>query len=259
VELLLKTMLWVDAFILILTIFFSYFLTKKILSPVEKFSIEQKKFVSNITHDLRTPLTVMKVGTEIFINGEYTSSEYKEFIHEQLEEINHLIKISEDLLFLLKSQEKIKRFKKINLSILLAREVKKMGIFSEQKKIKISSSIEKDIEFFGEETEIKRMVLNLLKNATDYNNTDGNIFVNLFTEKDKINLEISDDGIGISEKDQKYIFDRFYKADSSRGIKKNNSGLGLSIVKEIVLNHKGTIKLESELKKGTKIKILFSR
>jgi signal transduction histidine kinase len=138
----------------------------------------------------------------------------------------------------------------INLSELVDVIVDQQSEFAQEKGISIKEECEPDIFIFAEETLIMRMLINLIENAIQYGKENGNVKVYL-RKKDCIELKIEDDGIGIAEKNLSKIWERFYQVDPSRNNLRNNTGLGLAMVKWIVEAHKGKISVQSELGKGT--------
>ena len=119
----------------------------------------------------------------------------------------------------------------------------------------LSTSIEKNIEVFMDLDKFKQIVSNLLSNSLRYLNENGRVNVQLRKDKKNIFMTVKDNGIGIKEDDLKHIFDRFYRADTSRNKFTGGTGLGLAIVKSIVEAHNGTIVIESKFGKGTEVKI----
>lgn len=257
-EFLLETMFLINFIISIFVIVFSYWFSKKTLLPIEVSNQKQRKFISDVSHELRTPLSVMKAGSEVFVMRKHNQKEYEMFISNQLREINYLIEMSNNLLFLLKiNQNSNKNTIKFDLSLMLETESKNIIPYASTKNISIKIEITKNIWFRGDKIEIKRVILNLLKNAIDYNKKHGSVSLSLFKKNKKIFLKISDTGIGIKKENQNLIFSRFYKVDSSRNSSEDGSGLGLSMVKDIVKKYNGNIKVESSLNKGTTFIIIF--
>ncbi len=248
----------VDGLVIVLIIIFSYYLSGKTLKPIEISYKRQKKFVADTAHELRTPLAVMKTGTEATLSGNNGKEEYKKLAQDSLEEINFLSSVVDDLLFLAHSDsfKKIK-FSKFNFSKLIYRQIELMKSYAIKKNITLYKNIHGEFQIDGNKDYLKRLLANLIKNAIDYNKPYGKVIVSLQNKKQQIELKITDTGIGISKDDLEYIFDRFYKVDSARVKQSSGAGLGLSIVKEIVDLHNGKIDIKSELNKGTEIYIFF--
>ena len=147
---------------------------------------------------------------------------------------------------------------KINLSSISSSQIKSIQTYAYDKVVSLNEDIKKALYIIGNADQINRLVANLLKNAIDYNRKNGEVLLSLKKYKHNIILTIKDTGIGIALNDQKRIFERFYKVDKARSIYEGGSGLGLSIVKDIVDFHKGTIKIRSEPGKGTEVIVSFN-
>ena len=117
--------------------------------------------------------------------------------------------------------------------------------------------IEKDCIIKANQEMIQEVIYNLCDNAIRYNKPEGNVWVSVFREKDNIILQVRDNGIGIPEKEQQHIFERFYRVDKARSKKTGGTGLGLAIVKHIAEQHNAEIQIDSTLGEGTAISIIF--
>lgn len=247
-----------DLIIIFLTLILAYVLAKKTLTPLEESHKKQARFVADAAHELRTPLAVMQAGGEVVLRSDRSVDEYKKFISESLDEVKRLTTLSNNLLFLARNDKK-----KVNLIIknsftdICRKQVETMRSYASKKNIIITESISDNIFVLGDGGDLIRMIVNLLKNAVDYSHKDGEIEVSLKKQNNKAVLVIKDFGVGIKESDLGRIFERFYKADDSRTLNSTSTGLGLSIVLEIVKEHKGTIKAESILGKETTFTVVL--
>ncbi len=251
----LQTILFtVDGLVIILIIIFSYYLSGKTLKPIEISYKRQKKFVADTAHELRTPLAVMKTGAEATLSGNGNKDEYKKLTQDSLEEINILSSMVDDLLFLAHSDDLKKvEFSKFDLGKLAHKQIELMNPYAGKKNVTLRDNIQGEFQIDGNKIYLKRLLVNLIKNAIDYNKPQGEVVVSLQKKKQQIELKIADTGIGISKNDLEHIFDRFYKADQARVRQSSGAGLGLSIIQEIVALHNGKIDIKSELDKGTEI------
>ncbi|MEN9647321.1 MAG: hypothetical protein RLY57_125 [Candidatus Parcubacteria bacterium] len=248
-----------DLLLLILTIIVSYFLSKKTLAPLEASYYRQKRFVADVAHELRTPLAVMKAGSEVLLQKERGPEAYKIYIKDVLGEIQRLITLSNELLFLVQQGRVTpSHFQKVSLSEICKKQCDLIGAYAQTKNVSIISHVQDGVEIEGNSESITRMLLNLLKNAIDYNVQNGKVEVTLDSDHTKVKLIIKDTGIGIDARDIPHIFDRFYKADVARTQRESTgSGLGLAIVHEIVTEHKGTITVSSSPNEGTTFELSF--
>lgn len=247
-----------DAIILILTLIVAYISSKRTLAPLEESYKRQTRFVADAAHELRTPLAVIKAGSEVILRNSRTTDEYEKFIKESLEEVERLTKLSNDLLFLAhNNNKKVNLTSKVSLSLICKKQIETMRVYASTKNITIKDFVEDDLVILGNREDLVRLVINLLKNAIDYNKKEGEVKVTLRKRNDKIALSIEDNGIGIKKEDLAQIFERFYKADNSRTQNSSSTGLGLSIVKEISDEHKGIIEVYSNIDKGTTFIVIF--
>jgi len=160
-----------------------------------------------------------------------------------------------DLLFLTREDNLHSlEYIKTELRALVHKQIDLMVPYAKARQVTLEKNIIKESIFVkGNAGYLKRLVVNLIKNAIDYNYVKGKVLVSLQHEKKEAILKVVDTGMGISQEDIKHIFDRFYKIDQA-GVEQNSgAGLGLSIVKEIVIAHKGKIKVNSEINQGAEI------
>jgi signal transduction histidine kinase len=242
-----------DALLLFIAVLISYLLSKKTLEPLEVAYQKQKRFVADAAHELRTPLAVMKAGGEVIIQRERSVLEYQHFLAEFSEEVERLIKLSNDLLYLANSEGGIKSaLTPISFSDITQKQSESILLYAKLKQVVVHLEIAEGISILGQKDDVTRLVLNLLKNAVDYNKVGGTITVTLAKKGNQALLQVKDTGIGIAAKNIAPIFDRFYKADSSRTQSASvGTGLGLSIVNDIVTRHSGTIRVSSVLGQGS--------
>ncbi len=258
-ENLLDVLVLSDFVLLFLTVVVSYLLARKTLAPLALAYQKQQRFVADAAHELRTPLAVMKAGNEVLLRHERTVPQYKKFINESLEEVNRLIALSNDLLFLVQNKATNKNVcTQFSLSEVCFKQLERIEPYAVIAGISIHSNIGEGILLQGREEDISRVIQNLLKNAVDYNKPQGSVTLTLVQKKQEAILTLRDTGIGIEQKDIPYIFERFYKADSSR-VQKNTtgSGLGLSIAEEIVTLYGGAIQIQSTVGEGTTFELRF--
>jgi len=256
---LLNILLISDAIIIIFALIMAYNSSKKTLSPLEVAYKKQTRFVADAAHELRTPLAVIKAGSEVILRKNRTEDEYIKFIEESKEEINRLTNLSNDLLFLAQNNKKKEiLFSEFSFSEICKKQINTMRAYADSKKIKINELIDDDLMIKGNKDNLIRLIINLIKNAIDYNKENGEITISLKKINNKIILSVTDTGIGIKKEDQSLIFNRFYKADNSRTQNSSGTGLGLAIIKEIIEEHDGAIKVDSIYNEGTTFTITLN-
>ena len=230
----------------------------EMLDTVEEVFIHEKQFSSDVSHELRTPITVILAQSDYALQYSDTLEETKE----SLEVINRHAKRMTNLINQIMELSKLERQKeiekeKINLSNIVLQLLEDYKPLLESKNLNLVYNVEKDLRIQGNKIMLERVFLNILMNAVKFTKT--NIEVSLTREDKTAVLKIRDDGIGISEENKKFIWERFFQVNDSRNKEENKgSGLGLSMVKKIVDLHSATIDLESELEQGTCFTIKFN-
>ena len=230
----------------------------EMLDTVEEVFIHEKQFSSDVSHELRTPITVILAQSDYALQYSDTFEEAKE----SLEVINRHAKRMTNLINQIMELSKLERQKeiekeKINLSNIVLQLLEDYKPLLESKNLNLVYNVEKDLRIQGNKIMLERVFLNILMNAVKFTKT--NIEVSLTREGKTAVLKIRDDGIGISEENKKFIWERFFQVNDSRNKEENKgSGLGLSMVKKIVDLHSATIDLESEIEQGTCFTIKFN-
>jgi heavy metal sensor kinase len=242
----------------------------EMISRLDQSFRQIKQFSSDVSHELKTPLTILKGEIEVLLRKERTSQEYQQTLKSNLEEINRMSQIVEDLLLLSKADIGEVRLDKedINLTEILNEVVVQMERLVRSKGLSLSVSNHlQDIHILGDALRIRELFINLIENGIKYTEQGGSIHITLQKENgpsmgshsgwgegekgEFAKITISDTGIGIAKNDQERIFSRFFRVDKARSREEGGSGLGLSICKWIVEAHQGEIIVESELGKGS--------
>ncbi len=211
----------------------------------------RKRLTSDIAHELRTPLATLQSHIEAFIDGVWEPSPDK--LSGCYDEVIRLTKLIHNLsdLSSIESDEIVLNKQDVNLSDLLSDVVDNFEPLGFGNDIAIVKDIKPNIHFQGDIDRLNQIFVNLMSNAYKYTNKGGEITAKLYSDDNKIIIVIQDTGIGIAQEDIPYIFERFYRGDTSRSRKTGGTGIGLTITKALVDAHDGTISVESELGKGT--------
>lgn len=217
-----------------------------------------KQFTQDVSHELKTPLTILKGEVEVGLLKDRSKEEYQRILKSNLEEINRMSQIIEDLLLLSKvdSGEIKLQKQEVNLNKIIYEVVSQMEILAKDKGLRIEIlNHQEDVILFGDSLKLRELFLNLISNSIKYTEEGGLIRITIKREAQNglryAKIIVSDTGIGISKEDQPRIFDRFYRVDKARSREQGGSGLGLSICKWIVEAHNGEITVESDLGKGS--------
>ncbi len=258
-ENLIETLLIIDVLLVVAGAGIGYLLARGALRPIRISYERQKRFVSDAAHELRTPLSVMKAATESSLERERTGSEYVRALKDILDEANMLTAMTDDLLLFSRVERMPTLHKEdVNLSGVVNTEIRRAGPYAEKRRISLHGAVDEEIHVLGDVHLLKRVLMNLLKNAIDYNKENGDVTINLSHTRTEVCLSVADTGIGIAPSDIHRIFDPFFKANTSRkAVYGHVSGLGLSIVKQSIEAHGGSIQVESEVGKGTIVRVFL--
>ncbi len=236
-----------------------YFLSGKTLTPIKEMVDDQKRFVSDASHELRTPITALKTSTEVNLRDKnLTLSGAKEILKSQLNAINDLEMLSDKLILMTRVKSTTpNNYSEIYLKKIATQAVEMVSPLAKSKKIKINIEIGNE-KIFGDDQELTRLIVIFLDNSIKYSPERSLIEITGKKSRNEVRLEIHDQGRGIERRDLPHIFERFYRADKSRSLS-NGHGLGLSIAKQIVDKYGGYIKVKSEVGKGTTFMISIPR
>ncbi len=240
----------VSLFIYLIVLLIGYKFIDNVAANIEESFSRLKIFNSNVSHELKTPLTIMKGEIEVALMNDECD---KELLLSLLNEINYINEITDKLLFLTKKGSLSKQnFQEIDIEDIILELFEKY-----RKKILINLNIEEDKEYYikGDKTLLMIAISNLIENSIKYG--ANKLDISMKKEKNKIILKIKDNGIGIPKEKLPFIFDEFYRVDESRNKKVKGFGLGLSIVRSIITLHNGKIKLNSDEQNGVEAVIEF--
>ena len=226
---------------------------------MQKQELLRKRLTSDMAHELRTPLTNLKSHIEALLDKVWKPTE--EVLTSFYEEIQRLIKLVEGLNDIAKLEQTnlILNKSKFNLSLQLEKIITAFQPLYNNSDLKICSKLIPNVEVLMDKDKLKQVMYNLLSNSLKYSKPNGEVLLTLKSENHSIIIEIKDNGIGISEKDLPFIFERFYRSDESRDKNTGGSGIGLTIVKAIIEAHKGTINVSSTLGKGSTFVLSFPK
>lgn len=245
--------------LIILVIIASGYLAKKAMLPVYKSYQQIQQFSSDVAHELRTPLAAIKATIDsVMLTENLTIKDYQETLITINRQNQRIINLVNDLLTLsrldaINENKHIIEKTDVNLLDLIHDLMEELAFLAVENNIKLQQNIQSKevIIIKGNEAQIYRLLTNLVVNAIQNTPENGLVTISLSVNKKEVVIKIIDTGIGISEEDKSFIFNRFYRGDKSRSHHQGNSGLGLAIVNSIVLFHNGRIELKSKINHGS--------
>jgi signal transduction histidine kinase len=218
----------------------------------------QRQFTDDASHELRSPLAVIEAEATLALRRQRPAEEYRDALSTISEEAITMNLLIDQLLTLARGDAGAEAidYQQIDLSKLIVETIGVMQPLAEEKRLKLSvksSPVQGNLGMLvtGDETQLKRVLTNLIENAIRHTESDGEISVLVERHDSLIEWRISDTGCGISEEHLPHVFERFYRADKARSRQNGGSGLGLAICRLIVEAHHGVISVESELGEGT--------
>ena len=226
----------------------------KMLGRMKVLDDSRQEFVSNVSHELKTPLTSMKVLADSLLMQENVPVElYQEFMTDITEEIERENKIINDLLSLVKMDKKASdlNVKAENINELVERILKRLRPIAAEQNVEVIFESFRPITAEVDEVKFTLAITNLVENAIKYNREEGSVQVSLNADHKYFYVKVSDTGIGIPQEDLDHIFERFYRVDKSHSREIGGTGLGLAIARNAVIMHRGAVKVHSEEGVGT--------
>lgn len=224
------------------------------ITNLKKLEQIRTEFVSNVTHELKTPLTSIRGFIETLRSGAINDKEVAEKFLEIIDiEAERLYMLINDILQLseIETKQKDSNIASHNLKSVIDETLSIMQGTAEKKNISLSCEVDINVNIFANRDRIKQMLINLVDNGIKYNHENGQVHVRAFKNEGKITISVKDTGIGMSNEHLPRLFERFYRVDKGRSRDMGGTGLGLSIVKHIVNLYSGDIKVSSELGVGT--------
>ncbi|MCM1467423.1 MAG: cell wall metabolism sensor histidine kinase WalK [Alistipes sp.] len=230
----------------------------KLFGRMTRLDESRQEFVSNVSHELKTPLTSMKILADSLNDQKDAPVElYKEFMEDITAEIDRENKIINDLLTLVRlgKNKAALNISTVHVNGLVESVLKRLSPIASKENVEIVYESFRDVSADIDAVKISLAITNLVENAIKYNKKDGWIKVSLNADYKYFYLQVEDSGIGIPKEAQDRVFERFYRVDKTRSRETGGTGLGLSITWDAVVMHNGSVKLESEEGKGSKFLI----
>ena len=226
----------------------------KMLGRLKMLDESREEFVSNVSHELKTPMTSMKVLADSLLEMKEAPVEmYQEFMQDIAKEIDRENQIITDLLSLVKMDKNAQNLniRTVNINELLEQTLKRLRPIADKKNVEMVMESFRPVSAEIDEMKFTLAISNLVENAIKYNHDNGWVHVSLNADHKYFYIKVEDSGIGIPEKDQPHIFERFYRVDKSHSREIGGTGLGLAIARNAVIVHRGAIKVYSTEGEGT--------
>ncbi len=226
------------------------------ITQIKRYERSKKEFVANVSHELKTPIAVIKSILETLLEEE-RNQDKKKLLERALKRTEEMKNLVEDLLIIAKlesGEEKLhKRELLLRENVDVVFDV--LRDIAKGRNVRLINSVDEHLKVYADEDKLILLLLNLVDNAIKYNREEGSVEVRAYTQDNYAVIEVKDTGIGIPKEHIPFIFERFYMVERSRSKEMGGTGLGLSIVKHIALSHGGKVEVESVKGLGSTFKV----
>ncbi|MFN4319154.1 MAG: ATP-binding protein [Aquificaceae bacterium] len=226
------------------------------ITELKRYERSKKEFVANVSHELKTPIAVLKSLLETLYEEEEREDK-RAFLEKALKRVEDMRRLVEDLLIITKlesGEERIKR-ESIRLRLLIEEVFDLLEAQAQEREVSLNNLVEENFEIRGDWDKLFLLFKNLIDNAIIYNRKGGKVEVRAYVKDNYSVVEVMDTGMGIPREHIPFVFERFYRVDPSRSKEMGGTGLGLSIVKHIALSHGGKVEVESKEGKGSTFRV----
>lgn len=219
----------------------------------------QRQFVSDASHELKTPLASIKLLSDSILQNEMDAETMREFVADIGNEADRLTRLAQKLLAISRAESVSQEHEVVDLGQVLGKVFKMLVSLADTKKIRLTCNMEKDCTVMTVEDDMYQIIFNLVENGIKYNTEGGLVHVTLTKEEEDVVITVEDTGIGIPEEEAPHIFERFYRVDKARSRQAGGSGLGLSIVHDLVVRNYGEISVARREEGGSCFTVRFPR
>ena len=257
-----KTMILAVILGFLISIATGYLIAGRSIKPIKDSMDRQSQFIADASHELRTPVTIMKTNLDVVMEEpDSTVAEQMEWIDSAYKETGHMQNLISDLLETVKSDlgQLVSEKKPVDMDELCRENISRFRRLARNKDIALTY-IPDDMErciVKGDRSKLFEVLEIITDNAIRYTPSGKNITLELIRDGDRVRIALTDEGIGMKKEDTEKIFDRFYRVDKARSRAQGGSGLGLSIAKDIVEAHNGRIYAESRIDEGTTVTVIL--
>lgn len=225
----------------------------QMIGRLERAFVQQRRFVADASHELRTPAAVIRSMTEVALAQPSSMEDYVAVLQEVNAESEHLGRLINDLLALARVDEGQVNLDQeaVRLDLLVADVVESLAALASERKITLHIDKLANATILGDAARLIQVIMSLVDNALIYTNAGGSVTLSVEVCISHVHLIVQDTGIGMTQKDMEHIFERFYRADPARSRAVGGSGLGLAIVDWVVRAHRGTVTVDSQVGQGS--------
>ncbi len=230
------------------------------MERLENAFLAEKEFSSDVSHELKTPISVILTECEYTLQQNRSAAEYQESLETIQKQCKRTMSLIQQLLQISRTINRADAIEQetFDLSILCESIVSELSLMAEEKETTLQCDIAPEISIYADETLLMRMIMNLITNSIKYRREQVDSYVKLTLRRsDNIVITVEDNGIGIKKEDLPNIFNRFYKVDKARTADDGSFGLGLSMVKWIAETHGGSVSAESDFGQGSKFTVVL--
>lgn len=233
----------------------------ELLSRIDQSFESMRRFVADASHELRTPISVIRGEADVALSHDRSPSEYRESLAIILDEARRISRLVDDLLNLARADAGCVKLqvREFYFNDLLTECCRSVQALATARNIKLECRCGEDVPFHGDEELLRRLVVNLLDNAIRYTPHGGRVSASLDANAGELRIQVSDSGAGIAADALPHVFERFYRADKARSREDGGFGLGLAIVKWIAESHKGEVDLATNPGKGSTFTVKLPR
>lgn len=229
----------------------------KLTARLQESEAAQRQFVSDASHELKTPLASIKLLSDSILQNEMGAGTMREFVADIGSEAERLNRMSQKLLMLTRREEGTQEHEVVDVADVVTRVFRMLVPLADDRRIDLTGSWKRGCTVLSIEDDVYQILFNLVENGIKYNDAGGSVHVTLERTEDDVRIAIEDTGFGIPAEAIGHVFERFYRVDKARSRQAGGSGLGLSIVRELVERNYGAISVTSEVGKGTRFEVDF--
>lgn len=229
----------------------------KLTDKLQQTEITERQFVSDASHELKTPLASIKLLSDSILQNEMDADTMREFVSDIGSEADRLTRMTQKLLTLNRAESAEVQHEIVDLSVTLSSVFRMLVPLADKAQIKLTAKVDRDCTILAFEDDAYQIMFNLVENGIKYNRPGGKVHVTVEHTAEDVVFSVQDTGVGIPDDAKEHIFERFYRVDKARSRQAGGSGLGLSIVHDLVSRNFGAIDVKTVIGQGTCFTVTF--